>query len=328
MKNTSRLRIIFLTTLSLLGLVGSGLAGCGSGTTTVSDGTGSEVGTAAIGGSSTASEGSVALNGAPSRPAGYIAKVAHFLQPLPSAWAVPSCNWSLMSGCTNNSESMSFSSCSAPSDPAIRIEGSQTLTWTGASCCTSTPLAASSTTPCSFSRRTINASGTADPVIRSVGSHSVTLNTEDSSGYDVKKSGGFTVTCQGNGSDNTCGGQRSIVIAGAHYSGISGRGDWDHTVSTDVPLVEQGSGASRRVLSGTLRIQHNVGQYTSIMKIQTALTHTSGCCFPTGGSAVTTFSGGKLDGKSETVTYGPACGDATLVTSDQKSSGLTLHHCL
>jgi hypothetical protein len=154
------------------------------------------------------------------------------------------------------------------------------------------------------------------------------LNTEDTSGYATPKTGGFTVLCQGAGGTATCGGQRQITIQGAHYAGESGRATWDHTVSTDDALVIQGSGATRQVLSGTVRVQHNKAQYTSVTTVTTTLTHSANCCFPTGGSVSTTFSGGPYDGKTETLTFGPTCGASTLTDTKQQATGLTLHHCL
>jgi hypothetical protein len=155
------------------------------------------------------------------------------------------------------------------------------------------------------------------------------LNTEDQSGYDQVKSGGFSVTCQGTSQDATCNGQRAIAISGAHYTGKTDSAQWDHTVSTDAPIVEQGHGSSRKVLSGTIRVQHNLLHTTSLTTVKDTLTFSSNCCFPTGGSVSTQYAGGSLDGKSELMTFGPSCGDATLSdSSKQNQTGLTLHHCL
>ena len=297
--------------------------GCNGGSG-ASDGTGSEVATAAISGGVTTSEASIALNSGREEVRSF-ARILNRLNPISSAWAVPSCSWSsLISACNSNSETLTYDGCSNPNDPAIKILGSESLVWTGAGCCTSAPLSASSTTPCSFVRRTVNASGATDPLVRSVGAHSVTLNTEEISGYDQPKTGGFGVACQGQGGNSTCEAQREITIAGAHYTG----GRWDHTVSTDTPVVIQGHGATRNVLSGTVRVQHNQAKYTSITAVTSTLTHTEGCCFPTGGSIRTTFVGGAFDGKSESMTYGPGCGESTLSDTENQRTGLALHHCL
>jgi hypothetical protein len=179
-----------------------------------------------------------------------------------------------------------------------------------------------------FYRRTVNQMGERDPLIRSVGSHSITLDTEIESGFSESKAGGFTVVCQGLGANTTCDGQRQITIQGAHYTGQSGRATWDHTVSTDFPITIQGHGEGRKLLSGTVRTQHNQAKYESISTITSTLTFDKNCCFPTGGSISTAFVGGQLNGKTETLTYGPECGEARLEDSSRKQTGLTLHHCL
>jgi hypothetical protein len=318
-KNLSAFSVI-----ALLPLVFS----CANGTD-ISDGTGSEVAVSAMSGSSSASEGTIAHQLNPHFKASPLERIKNAVSPISTAMAVPQCNWSsVITACSGGVETLSFDSCSTPFDPAIRINGSESLTWTGASCCTANPLSASSATPCSFTRRTIDSTGKSDPLISAIGSNAVTLDTETASGYDKSMSGGFNVTCQGTSSDPTCDGQREITIEGAHYTGKTDRSQWDHTVSTDAPLVEQGHGASRKILSGTVRVQHNLAQVTSLTKIKSTLTHTAGCCYPTGGSIETTFTGGKLDGKTESMTFGSKCGEVQLTTITQKVTGLTLHHCL
>jgi hypothetical protein len=223
---------------------------------------------------------------------------------------------------------VTFNHCASPEDRAIAIEGSETLAWSGSGCCNIDPLSASSSPACSFTRRTVTATGEADPLVRSVGANAVTLNTEDSSGYREKKSGGFSILCQGSGGTQNCDAQRQLSIAGAHYTGQSGRSLWDHTVSTDVPIMIQGHGENRKVLSGVVRVQHNLLKMTSLTTITSTLTHSADCCYPTGGAVTTTFSGGVLDGKSESMTFGPGCGEASLDNTSHQRTGLTLHHCL
>ncbi len=301
---------------------------CGN-SSDVTDGTGSEVAVAAMSGSSSASEGTVAHHLDPRINPSYLERVQSTLSPVSTAMAVPLCDWSsVITSCTAGVETLSFDSCSTPLDHAIRIQGSESLTWTGATCCTANPLSASSTTPCSFTRRTIDSAGNSDPLKRSIGSNSITLDTESPSGYDKSLQGGFNVTCKGTAQNATCDGQREIAIMGAHYTGKTDRSQWDHTVSTDEPIVEQGHGSSRRILSGTIRVQHNLAQVTSITTIKDPLTHTAGCCYPTGGSISTTYIGGKLDGKTESMSFGSTCGEANFTNFSQKQTGLTLHHCL
>jgi hypothetical protein len=315
--------ILFLTIATICGCNNNDDSG-----SSASDGTGSEVASAAIGGSVAASEGAVAM-GQESPKKGFLVKFKNAITPIPNSWAVPACDWSSnITSCNANAETLTFDDCASLSDRAISIRGSETLYWTGDGCCTSSPLSASSQIPCTFNRRTVDKNGERDPIIRSVGANSITLDTENSSGYSDSKKGGFTVTCQGIGANTTCDGQREITIQGAHYSGQSGRTVWDHTVSTDAPLIVQGHGEGRKVLSGTIRAQYNLAQYQSITTIKSTLTFDKNCCFPTGGSISTTFEGGQFDGKLETVTFGPECGSARLENTNQKQIGLMLHHCL
>jgi hypothetical protein len=296
----------------------------------ISGGTGSEVAVAAMSGSSSSSEGTVAHQLDPRIKLSPFERLKNGLNPVSTALAVPSCDWSnLITSCSGGVETLSFDSCSAPIDPAIRIQGSESLTWTGASCCTANPLSASSATPCSFTRRTVDNTGASDPLKRSIGANYVMLDTETASGYDKSLSGGFNVACKGTTGNATCDGQREISILGAHYTGKASSVEWDHTVSTDAPIVEQGHGSSRKILSGTIRVQHNQAKVTSITTIKDTLTHTSGCCYPTGGSISTTYSGGKLDGKTEVMSFTSKCGETTLTDgTSQQQTGLTLHHCL
>jgi hypothetical protein len=305
------------------------LTNCKESSDEASTGVETEVAIAAISGTSNSSEARLSDNADFRQKKSFLAHLQGVLSPIPNAWAVPSCSWSsLITGCSSNSSTITFDGCSDSSDHAISIKGSLTLAWTGVGCCTSNPLNASSIIPCTFTRRTLGADGSTDPVIHALGSHSVTLNTEDNSGYNEAKTGGFTVTCQGAEGNNTCDGQRQIVINGAHYVGQSGRGDWDHTVSTENPLIVQGHGENRRTLSGSISVQNNLLKYTSVTTITSTLTHSSNCCYPTGGTVSTTFSGGTLDGQTESMKFGPGCGTVTLNDTKQQKTGLTLHHCL
>jgi hypothetical protein len=301
-------------------------AGCND--NDVAGGTGSEVAVAAISGAGNASENLLAQNGSKQPPSRY-ARLKTSLALIPDALAIPSCSWSnIAKNCTDNTATISFDGCSNTTDPAIKISGSESFSWSGSGCCTLYPGQASSVTPCSFNRRTVNAAGAVDPLIHSVGAHSVILNTEDITGFNQARTGGFVVSCQGVSGNETCDGQRQVVIAGAHYTGHSGNDDWDHTVSTDQPLVVQGHGETRKVLSGVVRVQHNLAHVTSITTIVRALTHREGCCLPTGGEISTSFIGGKEDGKTETMTFGPGCGESSLEDTEHRKSGFALRHCL
>jgi hypothetical protein len=151
----------------------------------------------------------------------------------------------------------------------------------------------------------------------------VTITTADSSGFDTAKTGGAQVTCGASG----CASARTVTIKGVHYVGSGGIA-WDHTVSTDTDLSITGKGATRVINSGVVRVQHNLAKFKSIATINGPLTHDATCCFPLSGSITSAFSGGKLDGKSETITFSATCGSATLTDSKGTQSPLTLSHCL
>src|SRR5690242_18048396 len=113
----------------ILSFAALGLSSCNDDQISASNGTNSEVATTAISGSASTSEGTIAfhLNSHP-RPS-YLAQLKHAINPITTAWAVPSCNWSsLMSSCDSEGvETLTFDGCSSPLDPAIRIEGSESL---------------------------------------------------------------------------------------------------------------------------------------------------------------------------------------------------------
>jgi hypothetical protein len=54
----------------------------------------------------------------------------------------------------------------------------------------------------------------------------------------------------------------------------------------------------------------------------------AGCCFPSSGSVTTTFTGRLLGGRTETLTFTGACGEATLTDTDGKTVPCTLVQCL
>ena len=328
----------------VVGVIGLSLLGCNqdSGTSSDIDGVGSEVAASALSGGALSSAGMVAQNrGRSSKKGGRSLASSfqkggqswlNFLNPLPNSWAIPLCRENtLFSSCSNNTETLSLNHCSTWLDRAISIQGSMTLVWTGDGCCTSNPLSASSVTPCSYLRKTVNQTGKTDPMIRSIGSHSVTLNTEDVSGFSEHKTGGFSVLCTGTDSNPTCGGEREMMILGAHYHGQSGRGLWDHTVSTEEPVVIQGtnaSGSQQKIVSGKVKVQHNLAQFVSVSTVTSPLTYSEDCCFPTGGSIQTEFDGGPLDGKQETLVFSSDCGNALLNNTQNQLKGLALKHCL
>lgn len=141
--------------------------------------------------------------------------------------------------------------------------------------------------------------------------------------------GGVEVTCDAAG----CAQSRTLVIRGSHLTGtvtINGKETtiWDHTVSTGASGVTVTGTGTSRVVSGSVTVQHNILKYTSTATFDAVAYEEVGCCFPTSGSVSTTFTRGANTGKTETLTFGPVCGDATLKTASGATEALTLQHCL
>jgi hypothetical protein len=141
--------------------------------------------------------------------------------------------------------------------------------------------------------------------------------------------GGVVVTCGSSGCEEA----RSLVIHGSHLTGtvvLDGTDYkiWDHTVSTSSEgLQVTGSGAGR-VVNGSVTVQHNLLKYTSVTTFDAVGYGDMACCFPTAGSVSTTFSNGTSKDKTETLTFSPACGQATLQTANGATDAITLQHCL
>lgn len=131
----------------------------------------------------------------------------------------------------------------------------------------------------------------------------------NSSGYSASESGGIQITCGASG----CGSNRSINILGIHrkLNGPAGALLFDHTLNTPTALTVTGTGSSKQIIAGTIQLQHNLLRFTASAQITQALTFSSGCCTPTGGQVITTFTSGTKSG-SETMTFGPSCGSATV----------------
>ena len=101
----------------------------------------------------------------------------------------------------------------------------------------------------------------------------------------------------------------------------------DITVSTAGPLTFSASG-STRVLSGTVTVQHNIARYTANATFDAVTFEQTGCCFPTSGTVTTRFQGGPFKGATETLTFGAACGEVSITTSNGNSVQRTLQSCL
>lgn len=135
----------------------------------------------------------------------------------------------------------------------------------------------------------------------------------------------------------------SIGIRLVEYVGatLTGKAAFDHTLSTyssattNTPLTVALTSSSRvanddvHTVNGTLYLQHNLLKMTA-QAVFTNVVHTigSGCCFPTGGTVVTTFSGSVNNGLKETMAFTTNCGQANFTSVTGAKSTITLSHCL
>jgi hypothetical protein len=151
----------------------------------------------------------------------------------------------------------------------------------------------------------------------------------DSSVSPAPKNSGVVATCDASG----CTAGRTVEINGSHLTGTltpaggAAKKIWDHTLTTASPLVVTGSGAGR-VVNGTLTVQHNLAKYTAQVTFNQVAYTDPLCCFPTGGSVQTAISAGLDQGKTESLSFGPACGQATLKELSGVTSSFTMRHCL
>ncbi|MEO7164463.1 MAG: hypothetical protein ABI041_16195 [Bdellovibrionia bacterium] len=295
------------------------LNSCGSSPT--SDGSGSEIAVSSISGAANASEGNVALlQSGPVFKVPLLARLQEQFSLLPKAWGATCSSLITGSSCLGTVLTYALGSlgsgCTAGITP-VTWTGNTIFTWTTGACSVPPQNSAAN----AVFTRTTDAAG----VVRTVGSNSVLTTTQDSSGYASAKTGGTTITCGVAG----CATNRSIVINGVHHVGSSvALAKWDHTVSTDSPVIITGAGANRVISSMTIRVQHNLAKALSFTTITTPLTHTAGCCFPTGGATSTTYLGGSFDGKTESLAFSATCGQATLTPAGGTASDVTLTHCL
>jgi len=86
-------------------------------------------------------------------------------------------------------------------------------------------------------------------------------------------------------SANGCADGLTLVISGSHITGtvdVGGKksGRWDHTVSTgDGGIVVAGSGENR-VVNGSVYVQHNLAQETTLTVFKDVTYGDPACCFP------------------------------------------------
>jgi hypothetical protein len=151
----------------------------------------------------------------------------------------------------------------------------------------------------------------------------VERSTRAASGYETPVAGPIVATCQPGmcpDSNVTGSGTRAITIKGTHVRTFkNGKLIGDETISTPVAIWVTGWGTSRQIVAGSVVTQHNLAHYTSTTTVEPGsplIFSIEDCPYPLSGALSTTFSGTKYDTKKETVTFGPQCGSATVMRTN------------
>ncbi len=304
----------------------------------------SEVATSVVSGALNNTEGSGLAWATPAAPKrSVLARMADALNPVSTAWAADwSCSGSTLSpafaGPSQDPYSYTPMSCSvtwgANDTASSSWSGPFTLGY-GASCDSTHPWIDRQAAGCALTRTT-GAGGDTRTITGPDGNRYAILHDTNGAGtgWDTTVSpaptdDGVVVTCGAGGCEDS----RTLVVHGSHLTGTVTIGGaetkiWDHTVSTDGNgLTVTGSGAGR-VVDGSVFVQHNLLRYTSVTTFHAVGYGDTACCFPTSGSVTSTYSEGTAKNVTETLTFGSACGQATLQTGGGQTDPLTLAHCL
>jgi hypothetical protein len=205
----------------------------------------------------------------------------------------------------------------------------------GSACDALHPSADGQVAGCSITRTT-GASGDTRTITGPDGnSYAITHDTDgagtgwDSSVTPAPGNGGVALTLgEGDGAV-----EDALVIHGSRLTGtVSIDGAtlkiWDHTVSTGASGITVSGVGTNRIVSGSVTVQHNILRFTSETTFDAVGYGDAACCFPTSGSVSTTFSKGIDVGKTETLSFSAACGEATLKPASGTSVPLVLQNCL
>lgn len=154
----------------------------------------------------------------------------------------------------------------------------------------------------------------------------------DSTVSPAPSNGGVVQACGTGGCDSA----RTLTINGSHLTGTvtpaGGTAEkiWDHTLTTSAPLSVAVSSAGK-VVNGTVTVEHNLAKYTANVTFNNVTYSEPGCCFPTSGtvsSLIDRETDGGSSSKTESITFSPICGNATLTNFSGQTSSITLQHCL
>ena len=197
--------------------------------------------------------------------------------------------------------------------------GTAVLTYSSGAACTTADTAGTGGLGSLTSGESVVMTSPSDLTLTTFGGYQVESDS-NSSGFSIPESGGLSMSCSGAG---TCGTQRTVTINGLHrrLTSPTGAEMFDHTLSTPTGFTITGTGTSKQITAGTFQLQHNLAHFIATSTVTSPITFSANCCVPTGGSMTTTFSSGKTG--SETVTFGPTCGVATV-----NGSTVSMGYCL
>jgi hypothetical protein len=313
--------------------------GCAKSSDTVSD---SEVATSVVSGALNTSSGSVIGYNLPAERRSPFQRFLRGHNPLGTAHAVSwSCSGDMLSPHFAGPGSYSFTplTCEVTWGAGHVVSSTWSSTFDleyGPSCDRLHPFIGNQAGGCALTRTTAVGGNTRTISNASNDVYAINHDTNgagtgwDSTVSPAPSNGGAIVTCATGGCQN--GG--TLQISGSHLTGTVTVGKhapteiWDHTVSTASSGITVTGDGTGRVASGTITVQHNLAKYTADVTLDKVAYGDSACCFPTDGSVTSKIVSGTHVGQSETMSFGPGCGDATLTTSGGVTESITLTHCL
>lgn len=329
---------------SLVGCVAMGagalvLAGCPSkGMDEVS---GSEVAVSAVSGAinNTETQSPLGFNTLPRERKTTAGLIWDQINPVRPAWAATwTCSGGVLSpawsGPAGNPYTYTPVSCSMTWDvgkTASAVWSDSFILSYGASCDSTSPFMENQAANCTLTRTTTTNGNTRTLTGARGNTYAITHNTFgagtgwDSSVAPAPTNDGVMLGCAPSG----CSASLTLVISGSHISGtINSERFWDHTVSTGPGGITVTGTRRSRVVTGTVFVQHNLAHFTSQTTFNDVAYGDTACCYPTSGSVTTIFSSGPNKSKSESLSFTPICGDATLTRADGSTTTLSLEQCL
>jgi hypothetical protein len=120
---------------------------------------------------------------------------------------------------------------------------------------------------------------------------------------------------------------KTITINGVHQvlHGPEGRVWFDHSLTSGPMTVTGTRAGGNRVINGQVTIYHNTEMYKAVSTFNNVTWGNPTCCFPTGGTLTSVFSGAVAG--TSTMTYTATCGTATFTNTSGTTSSVSLSIC-